>query len=279
MTLHRKHAAGVPGAYAALLLVYLVLISVLPVTARAAGPYPGTSPGKQAERYLFKMLDTSSGLPDNNVRNMTMLPDGLMCIQTSTMLSLYNGASCKSYKYNPMEIPYTEYSGLNNSYFDEAGNLLWCTSRDHIWIFNLNTRSFEYNIGDRFAEFGLEDETITNFFIDSEDNYWIATSDSGLFRCDRRTGEAEPVELPSSVRGPVLLKQSGNQLWIFSINGILTEYDLSMKTVRNVIEVKDGGSAGQETSRIDMVIGSEGDVWVMDGREAHIYVGYSQGQP
>ena len=271
MTLHRKHAAGVPGAYAALLLVYLVLISVLPVTARAAGPYPGTSPEKQAEKYLFKMLDTSSGLPDNNVRNMTMLPDGLMCIQTSTMLSLYNGASCKSYKYNPMEIPYTEYSGLNNSYFDEAGNLLWCTSRDHIWIFNLNTRSFEYNIGDRFAEFGLEDETITNFFIDSEDNYWIATSDSGLFRCDRRTGEAEPVELPSSVRGPVLLKQSGNQLWIFSINGILTEYDLSMKTVRNVIEVKDGGSAGQETSRIDMVIGSEGDVWVMDDHTLACY--------
>ena len=36
--------------------------------------------------YLFRMLDTSTGLPDNNVRGMTMLPNGIMCIQTSSML-------------------------------------------------------------------------------------------------------------------------------------------------------------------------------------------------
>ena len=103
------------------------------------------SPAPSGE-YLFRMLDTSSGLPDNNVRNMTMLPGGMMCIQTSTMLSLYDGASCKSYKYNPIKVPYTEYSGLNNSYFDRTENLMWCTTRDHIWIFNLNTSRFEYDI-------------------------------------------------------------------------------------------------------------------------------------
>ena len=50
------------------------LLTVTAYTAYAFGTH---------EEYLFRMLDTSSGLPDNNVRNMTMLPDGQMCIQTS----------------------------------------------------------------------------------------------------------------------------------------------------------------------------------------------------
>ena len=36
--------------------------------------------------YVFRMLDASKGLPENNVRDMLMMPDGLMCIQTSSWL-------------------------------------------------------------------------------------------------------------------------------------------------------------------------------------------------
>ena len=127
----------------------LYAVFILAVLGIGSVRAEATASSAPSGEYLFRMLDTSSGLPDNNVRNMTMLPDGLMCIQTSTMLNLYNGASCKSYKYNPINIPYTEYSGLNNSYFDRAENLLWCTSRDHIWIFNLNSRCLEYDITGR----------------------------------------------------------------------------------------------------------------------------------
>ena len=68
------------------------------------------SESEYSNTWLWGWAHTESGLPDNNVRNMTMLPDGLMCIQTSSMLNLYDGASCRSYKYNAIEIPYTEYS-------------------------------------------------------------------------------------------------------------------------------------------------------------------------
>ena len=229
-------------------------------------PYPEFSDG-----YLFRMLDTSSGLPDNNVRNMTMLPDGQMCIQTSTMLSLYDGASCKSYKYNPIEIPYAEYSGLNNSYLDRTENLLWCTSRDHIWIFNLNTRSFEYDISGRFSKYGLEDEDIGNLFIDSEDNYWAVAGDAGLFKCDRKSGKSEKIDLAPDVRGPLLMAQSGNSLWILSINGILSEYDMSLKTIVNVVRLAGICDGESEVSRMDMVITSGGDVWAMSDRALVFY--------
>ena len=241
----------------------LYAVFILAVLGIGSVRAEATASSAPSGEYLFRMLDTSSGLPDNNVRNMTMLPDGLMCIQTSTMLNLYNGASCKSYKYNPINIPYTEYSGLNNSYFDRAENLLWCTSRDHIWIFNLNTRCFEYDITGRLSRFGLEDRKISNFFIDSSDNYWVATDDAGLFRCDRISGATESVELPAGTQGPILMSQSGNHLWILSINGILTEYDISLKTVRNSVRVLPDNASGQEASRMDMVITSSGNVWVM----------------
>ena len=67
-----------------------LLITLLMVVASSVAE------ASRNNEYLFRMLDTESGLPDNNVRNMTMLPDGLMCIQTSSMLNLYDGASCRS---------------------------------------------------------------------------------------------------------------------------------------------------------------------------------------
>ena len=236
------------------------LLTVTAYTAYAFGTH---------EEYLFRMLDTSSGLPDNNVRNMTMLPDGQMCIQTSTMLSLYNGASCKSYKYNPIEIPYTEYSGLNNSYFDRTANLLWCTTRDHIWIFNLNTMSFEYDISPRFLQFGLENEAISNLFIDSDDNYWVTTDETKLFRCDRKNGTAENVILPEDAEGPLMLAQSGNSIWILSINGVLAEYDTVMRTIRKSERIET--ETGYEPSRMDMVPDSRGNVWMMSDRTLAFY--------
>ena len=61
--------------------------------------------------YAFRMLDASKGLPENNVRDMMLLPDGLMCIQTSSWLCFYDGAGFKNWRWDPVRVPYAEYSG------------------------------------------------------------------------------------------------------------------------------------------------------------------------
>lgn len=220
--------------------------------------------GQPADNFLFRMLDTGSGLPDNNVRNMIMLPDGLMCIQTSTMLNLYDGASCKSYRYNPIEIPYTEYSGLNNSYYDKNENLIWCTSRDHIWIFDLNRHSFEYDPDSRFRKYGLDDGKIINLFIDKNNDFWVVTENNHLWKCPAEGHKAERIEMLADMTAPILMSQYGNSIWMLSINGTLAEYDLSMGCFRNLVYVFDGKE--KESSRMDMVITSEGNIWVMYDR-------------
>ena len=223
------------------------------------------------EKYLFRMLDTSSGLPDNNVRNMIMLPDGLMCIQTSTMLNIYNGADCHSYRYNPMEIPYTEYSGLNHAYYDSIDNILWFTSRDHIWIFDLNSDSFLYDVSDRFDGFGIDGASIASFFLDDAGRYWVVGDDGILHVCDREEMTVRRIDLPGRMDIPVVMEQSGNTVWILSRNGVLAGYDTGIGTFRSVLNIFNPSAMSGLPSRMELVSTSDGDMWIMYDRELVYY--------
>lgn len=223
------------------------------------------------ETPLFRMLDTNSGLPDNNVRNMTMLPDGLMCIQTSTMLNLYNGADCHSYRYNPMEIPYTEYSGLNNSYYDIIDNILWCTTRDHIWYFDLNTRRFCYDVSGNFEEYGISGEGINSFFIDDNGDYCMVNDDKELYICDREAMTVRKISLSRQMETPVIMEQTGHTLWILSRNGILAGFDMEIGTFTSSASMLSANVRSGNSSRMEIVSTSKGDLWIMYDRYLAFY--------
>ena len=167
-------------------------------------------------KHLFRMLDTSSGLPDNNVRNMTMLPNGLMCIQTSSMLNLFDGSACRSYRYDATRIPYTEYSGLSHAYFDEREDMLWSTTRDHIWAFDLKTRRFEYDIMDRLYDKGLEESEPETLFIDDEGRIWLVEKDGKVRIYDRTKDKVQIAMLPAGMDFPITFRQHGSNIWILS---------------------------------------------------------------
>ncbi len=222
----------------------------------------------QENPYLFRLLDTESGLPDNQVRNMTMLPDGMMCIQTSSMLNLYDGSSCRSYAYNPIEIPYTEYSGLTSTFYDRKDNLLWCTTRDNIWIFNLNTREFEYDIRSRLSGYGFEGDDAAGLFIDDDDDFWIMSDGGELWFCNRRSGAAEKISLPEGMTTPIVFEQYNDIIWMLSLNGTLAEYDRGIKTFRSV---KRNLIRENNSSHLDIEICSKGDVWIMYNKNLLCY--------
>ena len=94
--------------------------------------------------YLFRRLDASTGLPDNNVRAVTMLPDGVMGILTSSYLCLFDGASSWNYRWDPVKIPYSEYSGQCGIRFDDDSGLILLRSRDRIWAFDRGSSAFLY---------------------------------------------------------------------------------------------------------------------------------------
>lgn len=220
-----------------------------------------------AEQYRFRMLDTNGGLPDNNVRNLVMLPNGLMCIQTSSMLNLYNGTTCNSYRYNPVEIPYNEYSGLNNTFYDAAANRLWCTSRDHTWCFDLNHHRFEYDINITLGEYGLSGVgQVTGFFIDSHNNYWVVDENALIHRCNISQRTTKQIEALEGMTAPIKMIQVGSSIWMLSLNGTIAEYDTALDSFRSISTLPISQNGGQP-SRMDMVKTSSGNLWIMFDRD------------
>lgn len=215
---------------------------------------------EESEKYLFRMLDSGSGLPDNNVRNMTMLPNGLMCIQTSSMLNIYDGTSCRSYKYNATEIPYTEYSGQNAAYYDAADDIIWCTTRDYIWVFNMETREFEYDITDRLEAMGVNG-SVKNMAIDEDGRYWFFTEDRKVTICSRKA-KTKTTMLPAGMTLPIEMKQHKDQIWIMSLNGMLAEYDIKLGDFRKAYSIPTGFPVSS-SSRMAMDISSNGNIWLM----------------
>lgn len=215
--------------------------------------------------YLFRLLDTKSGLPDNQVRNMAMLPDGMMCIITSSMLNLYDGLSCQSYAWNPIEIPYTEYSALTEIYYDRIDNILWCTSRDKIWVFNLNSRTFEYDITVRLEAFGLKNVKANGLFLDEKCNMWLISKDNEIWHCDREKNTIERIEMLEGMKSPLLLRQDKERIWMLSLDGMLAEYDTGIRNFRSVVK-NVTGTATTGSSRMEMSITSKGELWMMFDR-------------
>ena len=225
---------------------------------------------EQSDPYLFRMLDTSSGLPDNNVRNMTMLPNGLMCIQTSSMLNLYDGASCRSYKYNAIEIPYTEYNGLSNAFYDSVENVLWCTSRDNIWVFNFNTMEFEYDITSRLLKLGIRaDEQVKGLFLDNTGHYRIVTQNGKFWSCDG-FGQAVSTPLPEGMTLPIEMCQHKGRIWILSMNGKMAAYDPKLSNFRTMLDVPLKAPV-EKSSRMEMDITNDGCIWIMYDKDLLTY--------
>ena len=43
-------------------------------------------------QYIYRLLNTSIGLPDNEIKSQLWLPDGRLCVRTSSSLSFFEVA-------------------------------------------------------------------------------------------------------------------------------------------------------------------------------------------
>ena len=213
-----------------------------------------------SERYLFRMLDTGSGLPDNSVIDMLMLPDGMMCIQTSSMLNFFDGARCRSYRIDPERIPWDEYIGFNNLYYDRDANMIWCATKDYVWIFDMDSRSFIYDIEDILQGKGFPDKVAENFFLDEDGGYWIVMGND-LWTCPAE-GKAVRICLPEGAGSPVVMRQYGDVIYMLSDKGILLGYDMSEKSFMQ-FRNEEMSALCEFASRMEMAITEQGNIWIM----------------
>lgn len=102
-------------------------------------------------QYVFRHLDIVDGLSDNQIRNITVAPDGRIAIRTMTLLNIYNGATFepvyqdrrKDYKWNFNRFLKERYAF--KEYYDMEGRL-WMKAPDYLALFDLNNNRFVYDI-------------------------------------------------------------------------------------------------------------------------------------
>lgn len=223
------------------------------------------SDSDRLSNHLFRQIDSNDGLPDNNVRNMLMLPNGLMCIQTATMLNLYDGATSQSYAFNPIRIPYQEYSGLNGLFYD-PNNCLWLSNRDQTWRFDLTRRKFEYDSQKMLAPFEIGNREVESLFRMPNGDYWLIGKDNTLWLCKHDSHETIQVDCPETLHFPLTIIGRGNQVWMLSLDGTLARYDSAMKTF-TALHHGIVPASSPLSSRMEMVAASNGDLWMLFDRD------------
>ena len=233
-------------------------------------------------QYEFRMLDASGGLPENNVRDMLMLPDGLMCIQTTSYLCFFDGAACRNYRWDPVRVPYAEYSGQNRLSYDPDTDRVLVHTRDRSWAFDRATQTFLYEVpqpaapadGEPAGLFpeGLSSRTET---AQSSDGRRWFMSDKHIILYNPKTGqltERETIPVGSDDLFTSIAVDGEDNLWIGTARSgvrILYKDGSSYRFPR--LDRIDGKPVYPHTDISKIYADPQGGVWIATQQEGILY--------
>ena len=228
--------------------------------------------------YQFRRLDAASGLPDNNVRDALMLPDGLICFQTTSYLCFYNGAVCWNYRWDPVRIPYTEFSGPRGLEYEEETGLILMRNRDHAWAFDRKTGVFLYEGMDQPVrqEDVSDGETASHSeTLEAPDGRRWFMSDKTIVCYSPKTGELTECErIPEGsddLFTSLALDGDGN-LWVGTArSGVRILYRDGSRELLPYLECTDGKKVYPHTDITRIYADSHGGIWVATQQEGVLY--------
>ncbi len=209
--------------------------------------------------YIFRQVNSTKGLSDNNIRNLLMLPDGVMTLYSPTMLSLHDGMVFMDYPFNSTFIPYKEYS-TNVVMVPLPDNKIIILNGDRTWCFDLNTLRYIYN-DDQICAVPLNSikSIITN---ENQDTYYIYTKDERLISYNHTTQTTTAIDSPEELRGEIRMTRYENFVYILTKEGSLLKYDTQLGKFTNTLTNLNQDSL-TATTRLDIEVTQWGDVWIM----------------
>ena len=143
-----------------------------------------------ATEVTFTQYDISSGLFNNQTREVIAMPDHCLLVSVDGMLCLFDG-----YRFRNISIDRSKTVAMESfvnmaHYFDRHGRL-WI--RNYHELIALDTHTYNLvSAPDLLAQSGLK-ESLKNFFLDADGNAWLVTLSDKLYRYDFQS-EAIPVQ-------------------------------------------------------------------------------------
>ena len=130
---------------------------------------------------MFRLVDTTNGLPDNETKALFYVPDGRLGVITTYGLTLYDGCGFRSFTAYNGNVYKTSYVGALPIAYVDGAERVWIKEAGWLTVFDLSTETYINNVGELLHDMGVRGP-IQNFFVDVEGEYWIATNNGRLLR-------------------------------------------------------------------------------------------------
>ena len=171
--------------------------------------------------YTFRLIDTTNGLPDNEVKAFFTLPDGRWGMRTTSGLSLYDGCSFRTFPSTGDDACGMDYvSSLPYVYVD-ARQRVWVKEPGRLLVFDVTTETYLHDLQRLLSALGIR-ESICDFYIDEAKDYWVVTASGRLLLSHNGKSTCMKVK----VKGLRDICRVGNRAWLVYGDGRLVLLDI-----------------------------------------------------
>lgn len=123
----------------------------------------------------FRLINTSAGLPDDEVKALFWTSDGRLGVRTSSSLSFFDGCTFLSVPPMGDEAYAADYvSALSTAYVD-ARQRVWIKELGKLLVFDLTKDAYVRDVKGLLASMGIK-EKVRDMFIDSGKDLWFVTA-------------------------------------------------------------------------------------------------------
>jgi signal transduction histidine kinase/ligand-binding sensor domain-containing protein/DNA-binding response OmpR family regulator len=132
-------------------------------------------------QYKFTRLDISNGLSHNQVTYITKDRRGFIWVSTSAGLNRFDGYTFKIFRHEPSDPNSIADNAIIMTKEDFEGKM-WIKTRNSCCIYDPITEKFSIDHPLFHKNDEIKSWTVSNFFLDRENNFWLVVDRAGLFK-------------------------------------------------------------------------------------------------
>ncbi len=179
--------------------------------------------------YIYRLLNTSIGLPDNEIKSQLWLPDGRLCVRTSSSLSFFDGCTFRSFPPGVSEMYPMDYVAALPTAYVDGQKRVWIKESGQMLVFDLTTERYVGDIRGLLASMGIK-ERIRNLFIDSAKDFWFVTVSGKVFHRESNS-KGKAVAVRVRAKGLRDVANWGRNHWFVYHNGKIMCWNAAMTKV------------------------------------------------
>ncbi len=220
----------------------------------------------QTGSYKFRHLDIANGLSNNQVNAILKDSRGFIWFGTANGLNRFDGSRFLVFRNDPAVAGSLPDNQITSLFEDETGKI-WIQSAVAYSVFDPETERFSVQSDLFFKTDQVPVENVSQVIRDRDGNFWVANSQSGLYKYEVKSGKVinalnssgDPQSVCDNNVSGISADRSGG-IWIVHGAGMVEKIDpLTLKVVRRW-DLTGYIPVGSNSCRI--MADADQDVWV-----------------